>query len=214
MHDTAYIAARAFAENYGAPGKVVIDIGGKNVNGSMRKYFEGLGMKFICIDMDKHPSVDIIVQPGSNLPFETGSIDLIISTSCFEHDPCFWLTFKEMTRVVKSDGYIYVNAPSNGTYHCFPGDNWRFYSDAGQALAYWSGIQMGNEEVYPVKVVETFHILPIIDVWTDFICIWKRTAVAEKTITVAPEIVNTVGPLEQSLKKIDVTTIKKFNFRK
>ena len=38
-------------------------------------------------------------------------------------------------------------------------DNWRFYSDAGQALAYWSSHQFENEPVYHMKVVETFHIL-------------------------------------------------------
>jgi hypothetical protein len=70
----------------------------------------------------------------------------------------FWLTFKEMTRIIKLDGFIYVNAQSNGFYHTYPGDNWRFYKDVGQSLAYWSGIQVANEEIYPVKVIETFHI--------------------------------------------------------
>ena len=46
-------------------------------------------MKFVCIDMEADPSVDILVQPGEKLPFEDGSVDLIVSTSCFEHDPCF-----------------------------------------------------------------------------------------------------------------------------
>lgn len=210
MHDTARLSGKGFADKYGSSGKVVVDIGGQNVNGSLREYFEERGMKFICIDMEAHPSVDIVVQPGSKLPFDTGSIDLIVSSSCFEHDPCFWLTFKEMTRILKPDGHIYVSAPSNGVYHCYPGDNWRFYSDAGQALAYWSGIQMGTEEVYPVKVVETFHILPIHDIWTDFICVWQRTPEADKNITVAPHIVNTVGPLEEYLKGMGAKTKKKF----
>ena len=50
-----------------------------------------------------------------------------------------------MTRIIKPSGYIYINAPTTGHYHCYPGDNWRFYSDAGQALAYWSGKQISNE---------------------------------------------------------------------
>jgi len=38
----------------------------------------------------------------------------------------------------------------------FPGDNWRFYYDFGQALVYWASKKMHPEEtVYPVKVVET-----------------------------------------------------------
>jgi SAM-dependent methyltransferase len=167
-------------------------------------------MKYICLDIEEDPSVDIVIKPGEKLPFETGSIDLIVSTSCFEHDPCFWITFREMTRVVKFDGYIYVNAPMNGPYHCFPGDNWRFYYDAGQALAYWSGFQFSEEEVFPVKVVETFHLLPLKDYWTDFICVWKRTEEKVSDITVSPAIQETVGPLENALHARQCKTKKKF----
>ncbi|MFP4076345.1 MAG: hypothetical protein ACLFTD_07650 [Halochromatium sp.] len=43
-----------------------------------------------------------------------------------------------MLRVVKRGGLIYLNAPSNGSYHGYPFDHWRFYPDAGRALASWS----------------------------------------------------------------------------
>jgi SAM-dependent methyltransferase len=197
MHDTALEAGSAFAKAYGAPGKIVVDIGGQNVNGSLRSLFESRGMKFICVDMIEHPSVDMVVPPGDKLPFEDESVDLIVSTSCFEHDPCFWMTFREMCRIVKKDGYIYVNAPSRGQYHGYPGDNWRFYSDAGQALAFWSGKQLSNETVFPVKVVESFHMLP--SNWGDLVCIWQRTDVKETTITMSKEIVNNIGKVRANI---------------
>jgi SAM-dependent methyltransferase len=175
----------------------VIDIGGLDVNGSLRQFFVALGMDYICVDIEPHVSVDIVVKPGDTLPFETGSVDLVVSTSCFEHDPTFWLTFKEMCRITKLDGHIYVNAPSNGQYHCHPGDNWRFYRDAGQALAYWSGLQMGTEVTYPAKVVETFHILPLRDSWIDFVCVWKRVNDKETSITLGPGQID--GPLRKML---------------
>jgi predicted SAM-dependent methyltransferase len=157
--------------------------------------------------MEPDPSVDMVVPPGEKLPFEDSSVDLIVSTSCFEHDPCFWLTFKEMTRIIKPSGYIYINAPTSGPYHTYPGDNWRFYSDAGQALAYWSGKQISNETIYPVKVVETFNILG--DVWNDFVCVWKRTENSEKDILVSSEIINNVGILEQTINRYGLQTRKK-----
>ena len=214
MHDTALVAGSLFSKTYGASNKIIVDIGGADVNGSLRSFFTEFGMKYICVDIEEHPSVDIVVKPGEKLPFDNGTIDLIVSTSCFEHDPCFWITFKEMTRITKLNGFIYVNAPSNGQYHCYPGDNWRFYSDAGQALAYWSGIQMGNEIVYPVKVVETFHILPLNDIWIDFICIWQRVNEKDSNITTSNDIVNNVGLLEQALKNNGVKTIKKITSTK
>ena len=211
MHLVAEKSGMAFASVYGGKNKKVIDVGGLNVNGSLRKFFEDKGMTYICVDMEKHPSVDILVKPGEKMPFDDGSIDLIISTSCFEHDPCFWMTFKEMSRIIKSDGYIYINAPSIGSYHTHPGDNWRFYSDAGQALAYWSGIQVGNEDVFPVKIVETFHIDGNYKShrWDDFVCIWKRTDVKETEIKVTDEIISYIGPVEQLLHINKINTKKK-----
>jgi SAM-dependent methyltransferase len=209
MHYTSLKSGEAFSESYGILNGLVIDIGGRNVNGSLRNFFETKGMKFVCIDMEADASVDIVIPPGEKLPFEDGSVDLIVSTSCFEHDPCFWLTFKEMTRIIKPSGYIYINAPTTGHYHCYPGDNWRFYSDAGQALAYWSGKQISNETIYPVKVVETFNVLG--DEWNDFVCVWQRVNVEniEKGITVRNEIINNIGILEQTINNYGLLTRKK-----
>lgn len=209
MHDTANLIGLSFAEKYGGEGKIVVDIGGCDVNGSLRKHFEERGMQFICVDIEPHPSVDIVVKPGENLPFKNNSVDLIVSTSCFEHDPCFWITFKNMTRILKMGGYIYINAPTNGPYHCHPGDNWRFYSDAGQALAYWASYKMHhNEEIFPVKLIETFHVLPLSVVWIDFVCVWQRVEERETTITVSPEISHNVGILQQRLHERGLRTVR------
>lgn len=207
MHYTSLKSGEAFSESYGNSGKIVVDIGGKNVNGSLRDFFEKKNMKYICVDMDEDSSVDIIVKPGEKLPFEDNSIDLIVSTSCFEHDPCFWLTFREMTRIIKNDGFIYINAPTAGPYHCYPGDNWRFYSDAGQALAYWSGVQISNEITYPVKVIETFNILG--DVWNDFVCVWQRTNIKETSILTDQYIIDNIGILEKTINEKGLETRKK-----
>ena len=208
MHLTSLKSGEAFAHTYGRKDKIVVDLGGRNYNGSLRDFFTTKEMKYICVDMDEHESVDIVIKPGDKLPFETGTIDLIVSTSCFEHDPCFWLTFKEMTRIVKKDGFIYINAPTSGSYHAYPGDNWRFYSDAGQALAYWSGIQMLEEIVYPVKVVETFNILDDL-MWNDFICVWTRVDTKETNITIQPDILNNIGMLEKQINDKGLHTRKR-----
>jgi SAM-dependent methyltransferase len=166
-------------------------------------------MNYVCVDIEEHKSVDVVVKPGEKLPFEDSSVDLIVSTSCFEHDPCFWLTFREMTRIIKPSGYIYVNCPTSGPYHSYPGDNWRFYSDAGQALAFWSGKQISNETIYPVKVVETFNVLGA--VWNDFVCVWQRVSNEniEKNIIVQNEILNNIGILEQTINNYGLCTRKK-----
>ncbi len=105
-----------------------------------------------------------------------------------------------------NNGLNHINAPTRGQYHCYPGDNWRFYSDAGQALAYWSGLQVCNEEVYPVQVVETFNVLG--DTWNDFICVWKRVDNKETSIVVHNDILDNIGILEKSIIKKGLQTRK------
>lgn len=207
MHYTSSHSGKYFAETYGKPNFTVVDIGGSNVNGSLKDFFITNNMKYICVDIEPHPSVDIVMKPGDKFPFENESIDLIVSTSCFEHDPCFWITFKEMCRVVKLGGHIYINAPSNGTYHKYPGDNWRFYPDAGQALAYWSSISYNNENIHPVCVKETFFIYHPGQIWIDFVCIWERTSTKQTDIVLRDEIKNNIGPLKQKLIDNDFNII-------
>jgi hypothetical protein len=113
-----------------------------------------------------------------------------------------------MTRITKLGGFIYVNAPTNGPYHDYPGDNWRFYSDAGQALSYWSSFQFSNEPVFPVKVVETFHILPKDDIWVDFVCVWERVDEKQRDIVVSNTIFNNIGTLEKMLNDNNFHTKK------
>jgi SAM-dependent methyltransferase len=177
VHITAALSADAFLKIYGAPGKVVLEVGGRDIGGSNKGTLQGAvenaGMKYICLDMEAHPSVTVVCQPGDPFPLADGSVDLVISTSCFEHDSCFWMTFREMSRVTKKGGFMYVNAPANGPYHGYPGDCWRFYGDAAQALAHWSGRLLEGKQ-FPTAVVESFHILPYKDVWIDFVGIWTR----------------------------------------
>ena len=211
MHDTAIKLGKFFAETYGKNDFIVVDLGGMNINGSLRPFFENLNMKYISVDLDKDQSVDITVKPYEKLPFETGSVDIVVSTSCFEHDPCFWITFKELCRIVKLGGYIYINAPSNGLYHKYPGDNWRFYSDAGQALSFWASKQINGEEIFPVKVLETFHVLPIDDIWIDFICIFERVNEITTEIIVSDEVSTSVGLLKQKMIDNEIKFIEKFD---
>lgn len=200
MHISAGISAQAVAEEHVTqPGLFVVDVGGMNLNGSMRPQFEAQGATYISVDMSPHPSVDVVCPPGQPLPFPTGSVDIVVTSSCFEHDPFFWMTFKECCRVLKPGGILYINAPQNGPYHGHPGDNWRFYGDAAAALAAWSSAPVytnhdiknafwrattlddvktsldrgGN--VYPVVVVEQFFAGPFHDVWVDCNMIFRRT---------------------------------------
>jgi hypothetical protein len=59
--------------------------------------------------------------------------------------------FIEIQRVLKPEGLFYLNAPSNGTYHRYPVDCWRFYPDSGVALSHW-----GQKNGYNTQLIESF----------------------------------------------------------
>jgi hypothetical protein len=138
MHESAEVLGRLFFELYWRPGFCrILDIGSLNVNGSLRPHCP-IGAEYIGIDVTSGAGVDVVVHDPYHYPFPDDYFDLIVSTSCFEHDPMFWLTFLEAIRVLSPRGFFYINAPSNGLYHSYPMDHWRFYPDASMALVQWA----------------------------------------------------------------------------
>lgn len=132
MHHSAFINCQNFISKYVKGTKLqIVDFGSYDVNGTLKPLFNG--HKYTGVDMSSGPNVDIVCQ-GNHVPLGDACADVIVSSSCFEHDPCFWETFLEMCRLAKPGAYIYINAPSSGTYHGYPGDCWRFYADSWKAL--------------------------------------------------------------------------------
>jgi glycosyltransferase involved in cell wall biosynthesis len=82
---------------------------------------ERLGKEFINIDVFPFPEVDIVAN-ATHLPLKSNSVDAAVSESLFEHVPDASLVAKEMMRVVKPGGYIYVSAPFIHPYHASPDD--------------------------------------------------------------------------------------------
>ena len=87
-------------------------------------------------------NVDVILRDPFCFPQADATFDVVVSSSCLEHDPVFWVTFQEMTRVSRPGGLIYLNVPSAGPYHGYPVDCWRFLVDAHEALARWAEVDL------------------------------------------------------------------------
>jgi SAM-dependent methyltransferase len=158
MHPTAMNNAKNFFEIYSKYFQLkgvtkVVEIGSQNVNGSIRevcpKEFSYIGVDFL-----EAKGVDLVIEDPYSLPFESESIDMVVSSSCFEHSEMFWLVFLEILRVLKPKGLFYLNAPSAGSFHRYPVDCWRFYPDSGKALISWAkrnGLNAGILESYTQK---------------------------------------------------------------
>ena len=142
MHPTALMNCERFFQCYLNKfdcnrNITIIEIGSQDVNGSLRS-IAPKDSKYIGVDFVAGKGVDLVLDSPYELPFADNSIDIILSSSCFEHAEMYWLVFLEIMRSLKPEGLFYLNAPSNGVYHRFPVDCWRFFPDSGKALITWA----------------------------------------------------------------------------
>lgn len=178
MHASAMSNAEAFFKTYLGPedlGKVIVEIGSQDVNGSIRTAAPA-GIGYIGVDFVEGSGVDLVLQNPYKLPFEDNSIDYFVSSSMFEHSEMFWLLFIEIMRVLKPDGLLYMNVPSNGQFHRYPVDCWRFYPDSGRALAKWARMCE-----YNTTMLESYVACQGVEAWNDFVAVFvKDEAFASK----------------------------------
>jgi SAM-dependent methyltransferase len=161
---------RMLFETHGIGIRRVLDVGSLDINGSLRDLCPD-AVEYTGIDLEVGKGVDLVLDDPYCYPFPNGYFDLVLSTSCFEHDPMFWLTVLEMLRVVRDGGIIYINAPSSGDYHTHPWDNWRFYPDASQALEMW-----GRRSGFTVRALESFTMAEC-GPWNDYVMIFTKGGV-------------------------------------
>ncbi len=196
MHDTAYKIAGKFLELYWKPSnRVIVELGSNSINGSIRDH-QPPGSKYIGVDMEAGPCVDVVLTDPLKLPFADREVDCTISSSTFEHVGFFWELFLELCRITKPGGYIYINAPSNGEFHRYPADYWRFYPDAGLGLAEWA-----NHSGIDVTLVESFVANRISDHWNDFVAVFQRGKATPR------------GESEFLCKSFACRNIYRFNYR-
>jgi SAM-dependent methyltransferase len=172
MHTSAMKNGRRFFDCYGSGFNssesqvIVVEIGSQDVNGSLRDVCPP-HFKYIGIDFVRAKNVDIVLQDPYKLPFENDSIDIIVSSSCFEHSEFFWLVYLEILRVLKPKGLLYMNVPSRGRYHQYPVDCWRFYPDSGFALSKW-GLRNGFDNILLESYTEKYGD------WGDFVSVFLK----------------------------------------
>jgi SAM-dependent methyltransferase len=170
MHDTAAAFGVAFFRCYADAFEEarILEVGAGDVNGTLRGCAPR-GSRYTGIDLEAGPGVDVVLSDPYTYPFKSATYDVVVSSSCLEHDQMFWLTFAEMCRVLRAGGFIYLNVPSNGWFHRYPTDNWRFYPDSGLALAAW-----GRRNGHDIHLVESFIGRRRRDIWNDCILVFGK----------------------------------------
>jgi glycosyltransferase involved in cell wall biosynthesis/SAM-dependent methyltransferase len=172
LHDTALEYGGLFFKTYVNSEKPIkiLDLGSQDVNGSLRTVAPKKA-EYVGVDFADGKGVDIRITDPYKLPFEDNFFDVAVSSSCFEHSEFFWLSFLELLRVLKPEGLLYINAPSNGSFHRYPVDCWRFYPDSGIALQNWAH-RNGLKEA---MLLESFIGTQKNDNWNDFVAVFIKS---------------------------------------
>lgn len=171
MHKTAEENAKRFFETYVSQNNEnvsFLEIGSYLSSFNIRS-LAPTESNYVGVDLGTGPGVDIVLTDPYKLPFEDNTFDYVISSSCFEHSEFFWVLFLEIMRVLKPTGLFYLNAPSNGDFHRFPVDCWRFYPDSGEALSNWA-----KRNNYNSGVVEQYTSNNETDIWSDYVSIFIK----------------------------------------
>lgn len=149
MHSSSFAKMRSFFRAYSdrfprPDGKTrVLDVGSKAYLGHPNHHqVIGENCSYTGLDLEPGENVDIVASSGFVWPeIKDQSFDVVISGQTFEHNPFFWATMAEISRVLVPGGYTCVIAPASGSVHRFPLDCWRFYPDAWAPLCALVGLE-------------------------------------------------------------------------
>ena len=144
MHDTSYTEmGRHFVKNFKQDSvKTILDVGSCSVKDD-RTYRKLIlpNWKYTGCDLHAGDNVDLIMADEDHIPVLDDSFDIVISGQCLEHVRRPWVLVKEMARVLKRGGWMFVVAPFMWHVHRYPLDCWRFLPDGLQTILEDAGIQ-------------------------------------------------------------------------
>jgi SAM-dependent methyltransferase len=178
MHPSSQLKMQAFRDVYltgSATQCRVLDVGSMahELQDTYRPLFDGPGYDYVGLDLEPGSNVDIVpADPYQWAEIPDNSFDAVITGQMLEHNPFFWITLAEITRVTKPGGLVCIIAPSAGFTHRYPLDCWRFYPDAASAMFGYVGLETVEayvEDRDPNKAVST--------AWADMMAIGRKPEV-------------------------------------
>lgn len=116
-------------------GKDILEVGSRNVNGSVREFFTENSLfpspifspkSYTGLDIVAGNGVDVVASAYDMVDlFGKEKFDVVISTCALEHMSDWKGAIDNMKDVLKIGGMLYLIVPSNFVFHC-PPDYWRW----------------------------------------------------------------------------------------
>lgn len=118
-------------------GRSVLEVGSRNVNGSLRWHVERLGpASYVGVDITDGPGVDQVCAVESLIGrFGPDRFDLVFSTEMLEHVRDWRAALVNLKTVTKAGGIFLFTTRSRGFgFHGYPFDFWRYELSDVEAL--------------------------------------------------------------------------------
>jgi SAM-dependent methyltransferase len=146
--------------------KRVIDVGARNVNGSLRPHAEQFGPAgYHGVDIEAGAGVDEVCQAEHLVErFGRESFDVVICTEVLEHVRDWRAVISNLKQLVAPGGVLLITTRSIGfPYHAFPHDFWRYENDDMRAIFSDFDVENVEDDPGPPGVFMTARRRPTFD---------------------------------------------------
>jgi SAM-dependent methyltransferase len=89
----------------------MLEVGSLNINGTIRDFFEDC--EYLGYDVGAGRCVDVVYD-GLNFNEGDNTLDTAGSCNCFEHNPNWVSNFRDMHRMLKPGGLLFISVPTTG----------------------------------------------------------------------------------------------------
>ena len=131
---------RKIAKEIDKKNKFLLDLGAGNC--IFKNYFKRLDYLSLDIAQNKNKSINIIANINKKFPFKKNKFDYVLSTQVLEHLENPHHFFKEVNRILKKNGKMFLTTNYIYEPHMIPNDYFRFTKYGLRLLAEKNGFMV------------------------------------------------------------------------